>query len=59
MPYWIEWRRILEERDWDDALSLDKRATARRQASPCACILPDQQRLEIIGVRLLDSLKNL
>lgn len=59
MPYWAEWRRILKEQDWDDALSLDQRATARRQASPCSCILPEQQRLDIIGVRLPDSLKNL
>lgn len=47
-PLLKEWRRILVERDWELALSDSERGNQLRQASPVACVLPNEQRLEII-----------
>ena len=47
-PLYAEWRRILENRDWNEALSTSDRGYQRRQASPVACVLPNKRRLEII-----------
>lgn len=49
MTYFKEWSAILRCKDWDMALGLRDDDVARRQASPCACVLPDDQRLEIIA----------
>lgn len=46
-PSFIEWRRILLERDWDAALADNDYGQQLRQSSPC-CILPEQKRLEIV-----------
>ncbi len=48
-PLLQEWQRILLERDWDQALSKSERGNQLRQASPVSCILPNKQRLDIIG----------
>ncbi|WP_180129364.1 hypothetical protein [Rhodoferax sp. BLA1] len=47
-PLRDEWVRILRERDWDLALSTSERGNQLRQASPVSCVLPTEQRLEII-----------
>ena len=47
-PLRDEWVRILREKDWTAALAEDERGNQLRQASPCACILPTEQRLAII-----------
>jgi hypothetical protein len=43
-----EWVRILNERDWVTALDANERGNQLRQASTMACLLPTEQRLEII-----------
>lgn len=47
-PAWIEWQRILQERDWDAALSVSEHGNQIRQSSPCSCTLPNDVRLGII-----------
>jgi hypothetical protein len=47
-PLRDEWVRILRERDWALALSAGERGNQLRQASPVTCVLPTEQRLEII-----------
>lgn len=47
-PLLQEWQRILQEQDWDLALSKGERGSQLRQASPVSCVLPNKQRLEII-----------
>lgn len=47
-PLRDEWVRILRERDWELALSVSERGNQLRQASPVACVLPTERRLEII-----------
>jgi hypothetical protein len=47
-PLLEEWKRILNEHDWEMALSTSERGNQLRQASPVSCVLPNQKRLEII-----------
>lgn len=47
-PLRDEWVRILQARDWSAALSVSERGNQLRQASPVSCVLPNEQRLEII-----------
>lgn len=47
-PLRDEWVRILQERDWSAALSVGERGNQLRQASPMACVLPTERRLEVI-----------
>lgn len=47
-PSFVEWRRILLERDWDAALSTSELGNQIRQSSPVGCVLPEEKRLEII-----------
>jgi hypothetical protein len=47
-PLTDEWVRILREQDWELALSVSERGNQLRQASPVACVLPFERRLEII-----------
>lgn len=47
-PLRDEWVRILQERDWALALSVSERGNQLRQASPVSCVLPNEQRWEII-----------
>lgn len=47
-PLRDEWVRILRERDWESALATTERGNQLRQASPVACVLPNNRRLEII-----------
>ncbi len=47
-PSFLEWQRILQERDWDAALSISEYGNQIRQSSPCSCTLPDDVRLRII-----------
>lgn len=49
LPLLREWESILKNKDWDMALGQDERSVQRRQASPLACILPNDTRLEIIA----------
>ena len=48
-PVMVQWLPILENRDWDKALSQDQEGDQRRHASPCSCILPTDQRLAILA----------
>ena len=48
IPFFVEWQRILHERDWDVALSTGEHGNHLRKFSPCACTLPDEIRLEIL-----------
>ena len=50
LSYFKEWSAILRYKDWDTALGLREADVARRQASPCTCVLPDDRRLKIIQV---------
>ena len=47
-PLRDEWVRILNERDWVNALGANERDNQLRQASPLACLLPTERRLAII-----------
>ena len=47
-PLRDEWVRILQERDWELALSVSERGNQLRQASPVSCVLPNERRWEII-----------
>lgn len=47
-PLRDEWVRTLRERDWVTALGANERGNQLRQASPLACLLPAERRLEII-----------
>lgn len=47
-PLLEEWQRILQEQDWNTALSKSEKGNQLRQASPVSCILPNKERLEII-----------
>lgn len=47
-PSYVEWRRILLERDWEAALSTSERGNQIRQSSPMSCVLPNEKRLAII-----------
>lgn len=47
-PLRDEWVRILQERDWELALSISERGNQLRQASPMACVLSTEGRMEII-----------
>lgn len=47
-PSFVEWRRILLERDWEAALSTSEQGNQIRQSSPVGCVLPEEKRLEII-----------
>lgn len=47
-PSFVEWRRILLERDWDAALATSEHGNQIRQSSPVGCVLPEEKRLEII-----------
>lgn len=47
-PLRDEWVRILRDRDWELALSAGEHGNQLRQASPVSCVLPTEQRLEII-----------
>lgn len=47
-PSFIEWRRILLERDWTAALSTSERGNQIRQSSPMSCVLPNEKRLAIM-----------
>ena len=47
-PWRDEWVRILQERDWELALSVSERGNQLRQASPVSCVLPNERRWEII-----------
>ena len=44
----VEWRRMLNQRDWRLAVAPDERGSQLRQASPLATLLPDEKRLAII-----------
>ena len=48
-PLWDEWRSIIERSDWDRAVEVSERAQQLRQASPLACLLPQETRLAIIA----------
>lgn len=50
-PFYDEWRRILQERDWTPVLEDTERANHLRQHSPLACLLPKERRLEIIRTK--------
>lgn len=62
-PAYIEWQRILQERDWDAALSVSEQGNQIRQSSPCSCTLPNDVRLGIIrqcrAVIAKDKTKNI
>lgn len=47
-PSFVEWRRILLERDWSTALATSEFGNQIRQSSPVGCVLPEEKRLEII-----------
>lgn len=47
-PSFMEWRRILLERDWDAALATSEFGNQIRQSSPVGCVLPEEKRLEIV-----------
>ena len=44
----VEWRRMLNQRDWRLAVAPDERGNQLRQTSPLATLLPDKKRLAII-----------
>jgi hypothetical protein len=48
IPLFVEWQRILHERDWDVALTTGDLGNHLRKFSPCACTLPDDIRIEIL-----------
>lgn len=47
-PIFKEWERILQERDWDTALSASECGNQIRQSSPVSCTLPNGVRMEIM-----------
>lgn len=55
-PLRDEWVKIISSRDWALALEESERGNQIRQASPLACLLPNQVRLEII--RIVRALKD-
>jgi len=57
-PSFVEWRRILLERDWDAALSTSELGNQIRQSSPVGCVLPEEKRLAIMRQCRREHLKS-
>ncbi len=45
---WVEWKDILEHRNWRKALERNHRAEELRQASPMTAVLPPEVRKRIL-----------
>lgn len=48
-PLRDRWVEIIKSRDWSAATEESERGNQLRQASPLACLLPDELRLAIIA----------